>query len=107
MVKQELMVVRVKAAGQYQFSLDEDERARQMEELKAQRAETERARQRVHTALEQRNQKLDARRQLLEKKREEKYGKEELERIRAERRAKEADTLLAEFEKEMKQEAHA
>jgi hypothetical protein len=57
--------------------MDEDERARQMQELREQRLETERARLRVQNALEHRNTKLDARRELIEAKRIEVAGGKE------------------------------
>ncbi|KAI9638966.1 uncharacterized protein MKK02DRAFT_41995 [Dioszegia hungarica] len=94
--------VRTKAAGQYQFSLDEETRARQMEELKAGRLETERARERIQSVLEQRNQKLEARRQLVEAKRVELAGGvEALEAIRAKQREAAADSFLDALEEEI------
>lgn len=69
-----------------------------MQALKEERLETERARERVQSALEKRNQKLEARRQLVEAKRiEVAGGKEALEAIRAKQRAAEADTFLDEL----------
>lgn len=63
-----------------------------MEDLKAGRQDTERARARVMDALAKRNKKLDARRELLEAKRIEMAGgKEALEEIR---RAHAAETFL-------------
>lgn len=93
-----LIEVRVKAAGQYQFSMDEEERARQMQELKEGRLETEKARERVRTALNTRNERLEARNALLETKRIEMAGgKEALENIRSQQRAEAADNFLNEL----------
>lgn len=94
--------IRDRAAGAYQFSLDDDERARQLAELKSQRLETERARaelaeKRMTAAQEARQRRIDERMEMLERKREEKYGgKENLARLRREKAEREAEALLAE-----------
>lgn len=73
-----------------------------MEELKAGRLETERARERIQSVLEQRNQKLEARRQLVEAKRVELAGGvEALEAIRAKQREAAADSFLDALEEEI------
>ena len=94
--------IRDRAAGAYQFSLDDAERARQLAELKSQRLETERARaelaeKRMTAAQEARQRRIDERMEMLERKREEKYGgKENLARLRREKAEREAEALLAE-----------
>jgi hypothetical protein len=75
--------------------MDEDVRAKQMEELKAGRLETERARERVQSVLHQRNERLEARRKLVEAKRiQVAGGKEAYEEMQAKRRGAEADRFL-------------
>ncbi|KAK8849650.1 hypothetical protein IAR55_004985 [Kwoniella newhampshirensis] len=102
--------VRVKGAGQYQFSLDEEKRAEQMAALDAQRSETEKARaetaQRrgMSAAQEAKKRKMDERKAMIEAKRVKLLGGEkEVERLRAERRAKEADEFLQGLESELGQ----
>ena len=97
--------VRDRAAGAYQFALDDETRARQLAELKAQRLETERARaelsaRRMTAAQEQRQRLIDERMVMLERKREEKYGgKENLQRLRREKAERQAEALLEEVQR--------
>ncbi|WWD20278.1 hypothetical protein CI109_104754 [Kwoniella shandongensis] len=100
--------VRVKGAGQYQFSLDEEMRAEQMAALDVQRNETEKARaetaQRrgMSAAQEAKKRKMDERKAMIEAKRVKLLGGEkEVERLRAEKRAKEADDFLKGLESEL------
>ncbi len=64
---------RARAAGAYQFSLDEEERRRQMDELKSVREETERKRKEQERGMSPfeigRKRKLDERRAQIEAKR--------------------------------------
>ncbi|ORX37755.1 ribosomal protein L24e-domain-containing protein [Kockovaella imperatae] len=97
--------VRAKGAGQYQFALDEDERAEQMAALKAQREETEAARKQaagqrsgLSAAQEARKRKMEERRAAIDAKRNKLLGGQEaVNRLRAEKRAGEADRLLSEM----------
>ncbi len=93
--------MRAKGAGQYQFSLDEEKRAEQMASLDAQRTETERARDEagkrggLSLAQEAKKRKIDERKALIEAKRVKLLGgEEEVERLRAEKRAFETDKFL-------------
>ncbi|WWC92755.1 uncharacterized protein L201_007714 [Kwoniella dendrophila CBS 6074] len=100
--------VRVKGAGQYQFSLDEEERAKQMESLASQRKETEIAREQVQqrpglsAAQEARKRKADERKALIEAKRSKLLGGEkEVERLKEDKKKKEADDFLKGLENEL------
>ncbi|WVW86963.1 hypothetical protein I302_109019 [Kwoniella bestiolae CBS 10118] len=99
--------VRVKGAGQYQFSLDEETRAEQMASLASQRQETENARLKANqkglsAAQEARKRKVDERKALIEAKRAKMLGGErEVERLRDEKRKKEADDFLKGLESEL------
>ena len=96
--------VRRRGAGQYQFALDEVKRAEQMASLKAQREETERARRTNASSavMDARKRKLDQRRAFVEAKRSRLLGGDEaVARLRAERKAAEADSLLEGLEAEM------
>lgn len=108
MVLMLMLSVRTKGAGQYQFSLDEEKRAEQMASLKAQRQETETARDEtarrggLSKAQEAHKRRLDARREMLEAKRAKIYGgKDEVERIRKEKREQAADKFLQGLEAEL------
>ncbi|WVQ77721.1 hypothetical protein IAR50_007411 [Cryptococcus sp. DSM 104548] len=101
--------VRVKGAGAYQFSLDEDIRAQQQAALKASREETEQARARASerggltAAQEARKRKMDERKAMIDAKRAKMLGGEkEVERLREEKKAKEADDFLMELERDLK-----
>ena len=102
------MPVRVKGAGQYQFSLDEDKRAEQMASLKSQRQETETARENhqkragISKAQEAHKRRLEARWELIEAKRAKLYGgQEEVDRIRKEKKELAADKFLEGLEAEL------
>ena len=92
-----LTAVRTRAAGQYRFSLDGEQRQREMESLKTERAETVAARS---TVVQGAKRKLDARRALVEAKRAKMMGgPEALERKRQEHAA---ERLLQEVSDELK-----
>ncbi|ORY34772.1 hypothetical protein BCR39DRAFT_514630 [Naematelia encephala] len=97
--------VRAKGAGQYQFSLDEEQRAEQMASLSTQREETEKARaanRGLSAAQEAKKRKLDERKALIEAKRAKLFGGQEItERKREERRAAVADDFLQSVEREL------
>ncbi|ALO69294.1 hypothetical protein CNG02930 [Cryptococcus deneoformans JEC21] len=99
--------VRVKGAGQYQFSLDEQRRAEQQAALKSQRHETELARAEadrrggITAAQEARKRKLEQRKAMIEAKRIQLFGGEkEVQILKEERRAREADEFLNTLQKE-------
>ncbi|ODN72929.1 hypothetical protein L202_08344 [Cryptococcus amylolentus CBS 6039] len=101
--------VRVKGAGAYQFSLDEDLRAQQQAALKASRQETEQARAKASqrggltAAQEARKRKIDERKAMIDAKRAKLLGgEEEVERLPKEKKAKEADEFLKGLELELK-----
>ncbi|WWC73730.1 uncharacterized protein I206_107702 [Kwoniella pini CBS 10737] len=102
--------VRVKGAGQYQFSLDETTRADQMASLASQRNETEKARSAVaqrglSVAQEARKRKADERKALIDAKRAKMLGgQHEVERLKEEKKRKEADDFLKGLEDELKTE---
>ncbi|WVF68486.1 hypothetical protein IAT40_003253 [Kwoniella sp. CBS 6097] len=105
--------VRVKGAGQYQFSLDEEARAEQMASLSAQRKETESARAQASSAQSKglsaaqltRQKKLDERKALIEAKRAKLLGgKENVEKLRTEKKAREADEFLKGLASELGQQ---
>jgi len=107
--------IRAKGAGFYAFSADEETRARQMEELKNARVETEKVREEVgsgegssgkpvNKAMEKRKREIEARRKAVEAKRrklkglpeqEDKGDKEDATGVR------EADDFLANLEKDI------
>ncbi|WWC65815.1 uncharacterized protein I303_108437 [Kwoniella dejecticola CBS 10117] len=99
--------VRVRGAGQYQFSLDEDTRAEQMASLASQRKETEQARSQqvqrgLSAAQEARKRKADERKALIDAKRAKMLGgPQEVERLREERKKAEADAFLKGLEDEL------
>ncbi|WWC95795.1 hypothetical protein V866_002661 [Kwoniella sp. B9012] len=102
--------VRVKGAGQYQFSLDEETRAEQMASLASQRQETENARSKatqsqqkgLSAAQEARKRKADERKALIEAKRAKMLGGEkEVERLREERRQRKTEDFLRNLENEL------
>ncbi|OCF35207.1 hypothetical protein I317_02277 [Kwoniella heveanensis CBS 569] len=102
--------VRVKGAGQYQFSLDEEARAEQMASLSAQRKETELARAQATSASNKglsaaqlaKNKKLEERKALIEAKRAKLLGgKENVEKLRQEKKAREAEEFLKGLESEL------
>lgn len=102
------MAVRTKGAGQYQFSLDEAKRAEQMASLKAEREATETARNEakkrggLSKAQEAHKRKLDERRAMIEAKRAKLFGgQDEVDRLRQEKREREAEAFLSGLEKEM------
>lgn len=99
-------IVRVKGAGQYQFSLDEQRRAEQQAALKSQRHETELARAEadrrggITAAQEARKRKLEQRKAMIEAKRIQLFGGEkEVQILKEERRAREADEFLNTLQK--------
>ncbi|KIR68149.1 hypothetical protein I314_01643 [Cryptococcus bacillisporus CA1873] len=99
--------VRVKGAGQYQFSLDEQRRAEQQAALKSQRHETELARAEagrrgdITAAQEARKKKLEQRKAMIEAKRAQLFGGEkEVQILKEERKAREADEFLNTLQKE-------
>ncbi|WVO21560.1 uncharacterized protein IAS62_002869 [Cryptococcus decagattii] len=99
--------VRVKGAGQYQFSLDEQRRAEQQAALKSQRHETELARAEagrrggITAAQEARKKKLEQRKAMIEAKRAQLFGGEkEVQMLKEERKAREADEFLNTLQKE-------
>lgn len=102
-----LTTVRTRGAGAYQFSLDEEERARQMASLDDVRRATETAREQTASkgltpAQEARKRRLDQRRALVEAKRAKLLGGAEVvAALRAERQAQQAEDFLKEFEKEL------
>lgn len=100
-------IVRVKGAGQYQFSLDEQRRAEQQAALKSQRHETELARAEagrrggVTAAQEARKKKLEQRKAMIEAKRAQLFdGEKEVQMLKEERKAREADEFLNTLQKE-------
>ncbi|OCF73238.1 hypothetical protein I204_06469 [Kwoniella mangroviensis CBS 8886] len=102
--------VRVKGAGQYQFSLDEETRAEQMASLASERQETEDARSKaaqsqrkgLSAAQEARKRKADERKALIEAKRAKMLGGEkEVERLREEKSKRETDDFLKNLENEL------
>ena len=108
--------MRVKGAGQYQFSLDEDKRAEQMAALASEREKTIKAREETskgfNKAMEDRKRKLDARRELIQAKRIQVLGREEVEkldrerkveldRLEEERKGREAEDFLKGIENEL------
>jgi hypothetical protein len=102
--------VRTKGAGQYQFSLDEEQRAKEMASLDAQRRETEQARGEavkrggLSAAQEIKKRKLDERRAIVEAKRIKLLGgKEEVERMRNEKREREAEQFLDSVKAELEE----
>nr|KIR88699.1 hypothetical protein I308_00778 [Cryptococcus tetragattii IND107] len=99
--------VRVKGAGQYQFSLDEQRRAEQQAALKSQRHETELARAEagrrggITAAQEARKKKLEQRKAMIEAKRAQLFGgEEEVQMLKEERKAREADEFLNTLQRE-------
>ncbi|WVQ96031.1 hypothetical protein IAU59_003131 [Kwoniella sp. CBS 9459] len=104
--------VRVKGAGQYQFSLDEEARAEQMASLSAQRKETEAARAQADSAQKKglsaaqlaKQRKLEERKALIEAKRAKLLGgKDKVEQLRVEKKAREADEFFKSLESELGQ----
>ncbi|WRT69663.1 uncharacterized protein IL334_006653 [Kwoniella shivajii] len=102
--------VRVKGAGQYQFSLDESLRSEQMASLASQRRETEEARNQslqsqtkgLSAAQEARKRKADERKAMIDAKRAKLLGGEkEVERLKEERKKKETDEFLKGLEDEL------
>jgi len=104
--------IRAKGAGFYSFSADEETRARQMQELKNVRMETERVREEigaedgasssaggkpVNRAMEKRKRELEERRKAVEAKRRKVKGLPEKE----DKGVKEADDFLAGLEKDI------
>ncbi|OXB35919.1 hypothetical protein J007_04334 [Cryptococcus neoformans] len=103
--------VRVKGAGQYQFSLDEQRRAEQQAALKSQRRETELARAEAGrrggqtAAQEARKKKLEGRKAMIEAKRIKLFGGEkEVQMLKEERKAREADEFLNTLQKEWEEQ---
>lgn len=104
-------IVRVKGAGQYQFSLDEQRRAEQQAALKSQRRETELARAEAGrrggqtAAQEARKKKLEGRKAMIEAKRIKLFGGEkEVQMLKEERKAREADEFLNTLQKEWEEQ---
>lgn len=100
-------IVRVKGAGQYQFSLDGQRRAEQQAALKSQRHETELARAEagrrggITAAQEARKKKLEQRKAMIEAKRAQLFGgEEEVQMLKEERKAREADEFLNTLQRE-------
>nr|ODN92287.1 hypothetical protein L204_05386 [Cryptococcus depauperatus CBS 7855] len=100
--------VRTRGAGQYQFSLDENLRAEQQASLKNQRAETQRARTEIEqhggqgAAQDARKRKVEERKAIIAAKRAKMLGGEkEVERLREEKRVKEADDFPKGLEEEL------
>ncbi|RSH86548.1 uncharacterized protein EHS24_004816 [Apiotrichum porosum] len=99
--------VRIRGAGAYQFSLDDEQRAAQMRSLDATRAETDAARAKrsggaTSSAQEAKKRKMAERAALVEAKRNKLLGGAgNVARMREEKRAREADNLLAELEGEI------
>ncbi|KAL1406453.1 hypothetical protein Q8F55_008152 [Vanrija albida] len=99
--------VRVRGAGAYQFSLDDEKRKAQMAELKAERGETERARAAAagragSAAKEEQKRRIAERRRVVEAKRASLLGAPEVARLRKEKAEREADTFLHDFETELR-----
>jgi len=107
--------IRAKGAGFYAFSADEETRARQMEELKNVRMETEKVREevgveegtdgkRANKAMEKRKREIEERRKAVEAKRRKLKGlpeqddKGDKEGVKG---VKEADDFLASLEKDI------
>ncbi|KLT46559.1 hypothetical protein CC85DRAFT_306233 [Cutaneotrichosporon oleaginosum] len=97
--------VRVRGAGAYQFSLDEEKRAEQMASLDAERLVTERAQREatkrggLSAARQAYSDRIEARRTLVEAKRAKLLGgPKKLEELRQQRREEEATKLLDDFE---------
>jgi len=75
-----------------------------MASLNAERQRTETARQAragISKAQEERKRKLDERREMLEAKRIKVLGKDEVERLKREKREKEAETFLSGLDREL------
>jgi hypothetical protein len=75
-----------------------------MASLNAERQRTESARQArggISKAQEERKRKLDERREMLEAKRIKVLGKDEVERLKREKREKEAETFLSGLDREL------
>ncbi|KAL8726682.1 MAG: hypothetical protein Q9166_006550 [cf. Caloplaca sp. 2 TL-2023] len=66
--------IRSKGVGFYQFSKEEGERKREMEELEAQRGETERMKREQEERREKRRREVEERRRVISKKREERLA---------------------------------
>ncbi|WOO83982.1 putative protein [Vanrija pseudolonga] len=100
--------VRVRGAGAYQFSLDDEARKVQMAELNAQRNETERARAEAagrtgSAAKEAQKRRVEERRRLVEAKRAKLLGGAEVvARLRREKVERDADSLLNDFESQLR-----
>lgn len=92
---------RARGAGVYQFSQDEEERARQMDELKRARDETEKkraesARAELTPAQQAAKRKLDERRALIEAKRQKLLGgTDAVEAARKKAQEKQAEAFLS------------
>lgn len=102
-----LTTVRTRGAGAYQFSLDEEERAKQMASLDAERRRTEQARGKTAArgmtpAQEARKRRLEERRALVEAKRAKLLGgADKVAALRAQRQAERAEEFLKDFEREL------
>ncbi|WVR08084.1 hypothetical protein IAU60_005130 [Kwoniella sp. DSM 27419] len=106
--------VRVKGAGQYQFSLDEEARAEQMASLAEQRKQTESARASSSSAQTKgmsaaqlaKQKKMDERKALVEAKRAKLLGGESaVQRLRQEKKAREAEDFLKGLEDELERKS--
>jgi large subunit ribosomal protein L24e len=101
--------VRVRGAGAYQFSLDEEKRAEQMASLDAERLATERAQMEakrrggLSAARQAYTDRVEARRERVEAKRAKLLGgPEKLAELRRQRREEEATKFLDDFEVELR-----
>lgn len=104
--------MRVRGAGAYQFSLDEEKRAEQMASLEAERIATEQARsgamQRggLSAARQAHKNRVEKRRDLVEAKRAKLLGgPEKLAELRRQRREEEAVKFFEDFEDELRRSA--
>lgn len=103
----ELTSVRTRGAGAYQFSLDDEERAKQMASLDAERRMTEHARGKMAArgltaTQEARRRRLEERRALVEAKRAKLLGgAEKVAALRAQRQAERAEEFLKDLEREL------
>ena len=73
--------IRTKGTGFFQFSVDEDERRRQMEGLERERAETERRREERSGKLEERKRAIEARRREIAERRGKRKAEDFLEQL--------------------------
>jgi hypothetical protein len=96
--------VRTRAAGQYQFSMDEAERAKQRASLDAQREETsqQRSNARLGQVQAAKKRQLDLRRAEIDAKRARLLGgQQKVDELRAAKREAQVNEFLSSFEKEL------